>query len=296
MNAVVIPIARPLVVKKILVATDFSPLATTAARIAAVLARQYGSELFLAHVTPVLSSSTAAARISNPLREAEQRTQASLQMLLSAAAFRGLRASPLVGSGNAAAAILEFVNTENIDLVTVATRGKLGVSHLLMGSVAEEILRSARCPVLTVSPSLKDHFQSLKTLRRILVPTDLSASSRKVLPPVCSLAAEYNASVELLHILPTVTGTNLDAEQLTAPLRAQMEEMARAALTPRCCAEFAIGYGDTVETILLTARNRDFDLIAMGVHRGGFLTTHIQNTAYKVIASAPCPVLTWMAD
>lgn len=296
MNAIVIPIARPLVVKKILVATDFSPLATTAAQIAAMLAGQYGSELFLAHVTPLLSSSTAAARISNPLQEAEQRAQASLQMLLSATAFRRLRAAPLVGSGNPAAAILEFVNTHDIDLIVLATRGKLGVSHLLMGSVAEEVLRSAKCPVLTVSPALKDHFRSLKTLRRILVPTDLSPSSRKVLPIVSGIAADYNAGVTLLHVLPAITASNPDSQQLTAPLRAEMREMAKSAVTPRCCTEFEIAYGDTAETILLAARDRDFDLIAMGVHRGGFLTTHIQNTAYKVIANSRCPVLTWMSD
>ena len=296
MNAVVIPIATPLVVKKILVATDFSPVATTAARITAMLARQYHSDVLLAHVTPLLPASTAAAVGGIALQEAEQRAQSSLELLLSAATFSGLRTSTLVGSGNPAAAILEFVNIHDIDLVVLATRGKLGVNHLLMGSVAEEILRSVRCPVLTISPALKDHFKNLKTLRRILVPTDLSPSSRKVLPIVSSIAAEYNAGVILLHVLPTITASNPDSQQLTAPLRTEMREMAKRAVTPRCCTEFEITYGDTAETILLAARDRDCDLIAMGVHRGGFLTTHIQNTAYKVIASAPCPVLTWMAD
>jgi universal stress protein A len=133
--------------------TDFSPRADYALRLACALARDYGARLILLHVRPAPALAVGEFG-SVPLDEPEpaESVQARLRQLLPAN-LQG-RAQYLVSDGSAAEAIVASVESTHCDLVVLGTHGRTGLGRLLLGSVAEAVLRKSPCPVLTVKQPL----------------------------------------------------------------------------------------------------------------------------------------------
>lgn len=137
---------------RILVPVDFSDCSRAAVEYAATLAKRLGAEVDVMHVleTPHYVASQVMVHLS--LDEFE-RSQAGTAMkeLLSTLEERGLlRVRGRLESGEACSSILQVAEKEPYDLIVMGTHGRTGLSHLLMGSVAEKVVRQARCPVLTV--------------------------------------------------------------------------------------------------------------------------------------------------
>ena len=134
-----------IVLKNVLVATDFGPAANAALTYGCALARNFGAELHLLHV---MENSFLRASPADPHahRAAVLRT---LHEGLTASS--GPKAHVVVEtSDNPAHAITEYAKAADIDLIVMGTNGRGGVAQLLVGSVAERVVRTARCPVLTV--------------------------------------------------------------------------------------------------------------------------------------------------
>ncbi len=133
----VTPIAR------ILIPTDFSPCSLHALRYAEELARRFGAELTLLHVGDALSDSDlpGAGELSGR-REIDR----ALDLLRE----RDYRVRGVLRRGNPADEIVQAVAAERADLIVMGTHGRTGLKHVFMGSVAEEVVRKALCPVLTV--------------------------------------------------------------------------------------------------------------------------------------------------
>jgi nucleotide-binding universal stress UspA family protein len=143
-------------IKQILVPTDFSETADAALEYACVLAGQLGATVRLLHVLedPIITEGlTAEAYIAEApmvrnamLRDAEERLEARRTPPREGAAQ--VEAEVLVGHG--ARTIAEYAGERNFDLIVMGTHGRTGIAHLLLGSVAERLVRTAPCPVLTV--------------------------------------------------------------------------------------------------------------------------------------------------
>ena len=121
--------------RNILFATDFSKVSAAAGRTAADLARQFGARLHVLHVVPRYFDCDAP--------------QPALQDAV-AALGPGLSVTAVVTAGLAAPAIVAYAVVHRVDLIVVGTHGRTGFSHVLLGSVAEAVIRHAQCPVLTV--------------------------------------------------------------------------------------------------------------------------------------------------
>jgi universal stress protein A len=142
--------------KRILAATDFSDASATAVRRASELAAQFGSALHVMHV--VADPTTlpwAAEAFATPLADLihEWQTQARLDLLAAlpeAARGNAVLATPV---GSAYAEIVRYAADQSIDLIVIGTHGRGGLGHLLLGSVAERVVRKAPCDVLTVKDS-----------------------------------------------------------------------------------------------------------------------------------------------
>ncbi|HEY0982839.1 MULTISPECIES: universal stress protein [unclassified Schlesneria] len=143
-------------IHKILFPTDFSAPAIEAQHYALALAEQMGSELHLLHVVvpPVLPFPDATTSWTMPetgvtdlIRHAEQRIADEV-----ASWPEESRVVTSVTSGYAVDEIVNYAKAHDIDLIVAGTHGLSGLSHLLMGSVAEKLVRVAPCPVLTVRP------------------------------------------------------------------------------------------------------------------------------------------------
>lgn len=99
--------------------------------------------------------------------------------------------------------IVEAAGERDIDLIVIGTHGRTGLNRMLMGSVAEDVVRSAPCPVLTISGSSTGKPPSTR-ISRILVPTDFSDGARLALTHARELALTYGARIDLFHVVEEV--------------------------------------------------------------------------------------------
>ena len=141
---------------RILVPTDFSPPSAAALAMAKELAARFGASIQLIHVLedPYAAGSYAPevyGYVPAGLRETWQRTaETQLLAVLPEREREPFRAKSAVVFGSPARTIVEYADTNNFDLIVMGTHGRGGVAHLLLGSVAERVVRTAHCPVLTV--------------------------------------------------------------------------------------------------------------------------------------------------
>ena len=134
-----------IVLKTVLVATDFGPAANAALTYGWALARNFGAEIHLLHV---MENSFLRASPADPHAHRVAVIRTLHEQLT--AGDRPKAHVVVETSDNPADAITEYANTANIDLIVIGTNGRSGVAQLLVGSVAERVVRMARCPVLTV--------------------------------------------------------------------------------------------------------------------------------------------------
>ena len=143
-------------ITNILVPVDFSPHAEHAFTYATTLAERFGAKLALLYVvddsfvtggwSSEIYVSNVPELMENLIADADRR----LATLKASAAALGLTAETAVIRGRPAHAIVEHAKNGGFDLIVMGTHGRTGVSHVVMGSVAERVLRKAPCPVLTV--------------------------------------------------------------------------------------------------------------------------------------------------
>jgi nucleotide-binding universal stress UspA family protein len=126
--------------------TDFSEPSQAACEKAVELARQCGAKLTVLHVYANPLMAEGFAYVPDPRPEFEQRLSTVANVELPIAVERALRV------GVPAEQIVEFAREHNCDLVVMGTHGRTGLSHLLVGSVAEHVVRHAPCPVMVVRP------------------------------------------------------------------------------------------------------------------------------------------------
>jgi nucleotide-binding universal stress UspA family protein len=142
--------------QRILCATDFSDTAETAWEVACELARVHRGQLTLVHVfgeMPVYTyAEVPGPSLHKVWEEQRQWVEQALGERVAAATARGLAARGVVRTGSAAIEITDAASEENADLIVVGTHGRTGLNRLVIGSVAERVVRSAPAPVLTVKP------------------------------------------------------------------------------------------------------------------------------------------------
>jgi nucleotide-binding universal stress UspA family protein len=289
---------------RILVPIDFSAASDAALVYAKGLAERFGASLHLVHAfeNPFTAAAFASGVYSNAPLALGEKLLGEVQKRLAdrftadeAARFGG---TAVVVTGPPAGSIVEHAKTVGVDLIVMGTHGHHGLTHVLLGSVAERVVRTAPCPVLTLRDT------PLRALRHILVPTDFSATADAALAYAFALAAPFGADVQLLHVLddPFIgEGMTGEAYIAEAPLwRGDLLQAAQSRLNDRRTSPNAnvavhgeVVFGDGARTITEYAALRDIDLIVMGTHgRTGVAHLLIGSVAERVVRTSPCPVFT----
>jgi nucleotide-binding universal stress UspA family protein len=143
-------------ITKILVPVDFSPHAERAFHYAKTLAHRLGATLALLHVvedpfvTGAWSPEVYVPNVPELLENLISGAERQLATLKESSAALGLTAETAVITGRPANAIVEHAKDGGFDLIVMGTHGRTGLSHVVMGSVAERVVRKAPCPVLTM--------------------------------------------------------------------------------------------------------------------------------------------------
>lgn len=298
-------------IKKVLFTTDFSEISNHALPYAIKMAKIFDAELVMLHAVtlyehdpndpghrfPSLESYCAELR-----RAADKRFQVCAEEIGDA----GVKIRKAVVQGiSPRAAILDFLRDEGgFGLVVMSTHGRSGLSHVLLGSVAENVIRYSPCPVLVVK-NPEHEFLDRKTgevhLRKILFPLDFSKESIRPLDLLRAIAARHGSEIIVYHAIdveiPAIyyTAGIESVLQLDPGLRERVEKKMRELIGTRLDGlnvHFMVAEGRAAKLIRAFARQQEIDLIVMGAAGshgiGDFL---FGSTASRVIQKAVCPVL-----
>jgi len=295
--------------RNILFPTDFTQHARAALKYTAAFAREGGGRIILFSVQ---SGSVPPNLLTLPERTFDEpdnrwlgQLRAGVHDLMSDPLLAGLEVEPVIIEGEPAPEIARAVREYDIDLVTVVTHGRKGLSRALWGSTAEEILAEAPCPVLIIRPPQRDFVEHRDShteirLNRILLATNFRPSANMAAKVAGELAERTGAELHALYVI----GDYMDqvAEvfpETIAPsiqrLREYVHERMHVfASEAGMRAITHIREGRPYEEIVRLADERDVDLIVIGtnVHASLFGGTPVLGPDIeRVVRNAPCPVL-----
>ncbi|MGA8982302.1 MAG: universal stress protein [Candidatus Acidiferrales bacterium] len=287
-------------VKNILYLTDFSEPSEAALPFATTLGRGYGAKVHALHLLlPAAYTYTTPGLTTLAIEAEEENAQAEMQKVESRLA--GLEHRTLVERGiEIWPSVQRAVEDDDVDLIVLGTHGRTGAEKLLLGSVAEEIFRRSPVPVLTIGPGVRSSVHTGGRFRRVLFATDFTPESLAGAPYAVTFAQENQARLLLLLVMRKPGSANEGDKHLfdmtVAEAMHRLYEIvpkdARLDLPP----EVAVEYGEPAERIVEFAKQRGADLIVMGVRSAAGrigAATHLERAiAHKVVAHAPCPVLT----
>jgi nucleotide-binding universal stress UspA family protein len=279
-------------VRRILFPTDFSKGAATAFPQAVYLADWHDAELHIVNVMP-------------PNGEAEEALPAPVDTLRDwigtssplAKAIEGLTIiQRQVESEAPPERLVAYAEDQDVDLVVMGTHGRRGVRRMLLGSVTEEVIRRAPCPVYTIQADVDDAPD--QAVRRVLVPVDFSEASETAVQHAVEVAKTYGAEVHLLHVVeevvyPSAYGVEpalFPSDEVVARVEKTLGEMARSDLGYEHVQVAAtIGYAPM--TILDYVQENEIDLVVIATHgRAGLDRMLLGSVAERVIRQSPVPV------
>ena len=282
---------------KILHLTDFSACSDAALRWAEDVARANEAKLAVLHV--VIPDALTYMTPDSPrvaLDIQEQWAQGEMQRI--DAQLGGLPHDTMVARGTEVWSVVESKLKElRSDLIVMGTHGRTGLRKLLMGSVAEEILRRSTVPVMTIGPGVVRGPKGDGTFHRVLLATNFTAGSAEAAAYASSLAKRDRTELVLVHACEKTgqTRSNKRSELSIAEVMHRLYEAIPGADTLPCRPEALVEFGEAGAQILEVAKRKEADLIVMGIRDAGsvFAATHLEvGTAHNVVAQAPCPVLT----
>lgn len=280
----------------VLVATDLLDL-DKLMPFALLQAAETGSRLILLHVLPA-TAGLGTDPIGMPQYDpsaAVEFASRELHRWSGLARDKGIECHALVREGDTAQQIAACVRQFHVGRILLGTRSRGKISKLLLGSVAEQVLRSVHLPVFTVGPEAHLPVSGSGGKQVVLHATTLREASRPSAVLACHVAARQNARLVLLHVLPPMHDPEASLSLDASTLR-ELELLAREARdqdTAGVPVESRIVHGNPCIEILATASELNAALIILGAtHRSTLQNLTRDHTIYRILAHARCPVLT----
>jgi nucleotide-binding universal stress UspA family protein len=142
--------------RHILAPTDFSEYSKQAVASALELAKKFRAKLSVLHVVELppypIEGYVPPSLTTSFMEDLEREASQELAQVVPEAESAGVEVARLVTVGSPYRKIIDMVETEQVDLIVMATAGRTGFNRLIMGSIAERVVRTAACPVLTIRP------------------------------------------------------------------------------------------------------------------------------------------------
>lgn len=287
-------------IANVLVARDFSPSSERALAYALDLAKRYDATVHMVGVKvrdddPFHPSAEPAGAFDRLREQFKEQSRATLKS-------RGFDPESLrihhtlVRDAAPAPALLAYAEEHAIDLMALGTTGRRGVRRALMGSVTEEVLRLASCPVLTARA---EEAPDAVSVRRIVTPTDFSDPSHAALRYAASLAHAYEVPLDVLHVIderavPPAYGVDAFAAampEVGTRVQEALEGLLAALPFDGVTAGAHVRTGHPVQGIVSFAAAAN-DVIVMSTHgRTGLGRTFVGSVTENVIRHAVGPVV-----
>jgi nucleotide-binding universal stress UspA family protein len=293
--------------KHILVPTDFSPASERAEAMAVALAGVFDARITLLHVWSVPNTGYAEA-LSWPIDEMEVAARKELAKAQTRVAKVHAKTEAVLRVGREWKCILDEVKEGGADLVAMGTQGRHGLPRVVLGSVAEKVVRLSPVPVLTLhgeaegEPQRADRVPANVLPKTILVATDFSAAGELAVDQALALAAKVGAQVHVLHayelpILGFPDGVVIPDTEIASRILGWAEKELAACVARRKESAVTIfpilEQADPRQAVLTVAKRISADLVVMGTHgRRGVARALIGSTAEAVVRASTVPVLT----
>lgn len=295
-------------IKHILVTLDGSPLSEQILPYAAMIARALGASVTLAHVVdsralPDTDELSHRAFLDQLVEQEEIRARAYLRQCVALFSEAGVIAETAVSVGDPAETLITHAEREEFDLIAASTHGRSGLARLVMGSVADKMLRSASKPLLLFRPAGDAH-EPPAAITSVVVPLDGSRFSEQALPLAAEVAAALKARVLPVRTISTASfaftepypfgGTDFSvqllesAEQDAIAYLAQQVEWLR---TRGLQAEPQVAIGEPATHIVDLASNPGSLIVISSHGRSGLGRFVLGSVADKVVRTAHVPVL-----
>jgi len=292
----------------ILCPTDLSESSVRPLTYAAALARWYKSKLTVLHVVPTfdpipMRSPSIAGDFQLVYPVPREQVLEELRRFADAAGVGSDEASLAAEPGDPSRSIVDQAVAIPADLVVMGTHGRSGFERLLLGSVAEKVLRTAPCPVLLVPPHLTAAIPDDVRFKNILCPMDFSSGAMQALGFALDLARQADGSVTVLHVVEwlvedeprTQAHFNVPEyrQQLIEDARRRMKALVAEEPRNWSAIQDLVVSGRAHREVLRVASESATDLIVMGAQgRGGLGLALFGSTTQQVVRGATCPVMT----
>ena len=293
--------------KHVVVGTDFSETSERAVNFALAFAGRYNSELCVVHaLKPEPREPIAIEPLPRELNRQRLEAERQIDSLENDPTMKALSHKVLLRSGKVSNVLTAIAQIEDADLLILGTHGRGHLKKMALGSVAEEMVRQAACPVITIGPKVV--VPETVDWRLILFATDFGPGSSKALPYAVSLARDSGAKLVLLHMVPPVTPMQAgfvpavfgaeDVFEWQSTMQKESEKRLSSLIPAGTLArepEFIVGLDFLPEGILTVAAEHNADLIVMGASDSSSprLAAHLPwAVIHDVICGSKCPVMT----
>jgi len=258
-------------------------------------AREFGAELFVFHAYDTLvvaASETSGIRYYDYAAAARSEMQ-HLEPLAQRARDAGVRCELVVRPGLAADQILSYLREREIDRIVMGTHSPGPIGKLLVGSVAEAVLRTAKVPVYIVGPDTVDGSYRKFATRAILCAVSLQEASHVVAGFAAELAAQHNARVILQHVIRPQERAEVLAGRSIADIETELLRLVPIELEGKIAVQPIVVPGEPTEELLYQSRAQQADLIVLGAQgASAFAAITRYGVVYKLLAHSHCPVIT----
>lgn len=249
--------------------------------------------LFHAYDTLVVSASETSGVSYYDYAAAARREIKQLEPLTEKAREAGVDCEIIVRQGLAPHLIVECAREKNADRIVVGTRCPGAIGKIFIGSVAEEVLRSSEIPVCVVGPEVVDKaFQDYK-IKTVLCATSLGEYCFGSTALAADVALRAGARLLLLHVMKPSESAEVLASRTIEQIEEDIKSLVPTEFRSKLVIEPMVVLGEPFEEILFQTKSQHVDLLVLGAQKASVvsaLTKH--GVVYKVLAHAPCPVLT----
>jgi nucleotide-binding universal stress UspA family protein len=258
-------------------------------------AREFDADLILFHAydTLVVSSTETSGIRYYDYAAAAQIEKQHLQPLAQRLRDAGLRCEVVVRPGLPADQILAYAGERVIDRIVMGTHCPGPIGKLLVGSVAEAVLRTSPTPVYIVGPEVvSGEYRNFAT-RTVLCAVSMHEASGFVATFAAELAAHHQARLILQHVIRPQDRTEILAGRTLDDLEADLLNLVPTKLRESVGIQTIVVPGDPTEELLYQSRAQQADLIVLGAQgASAFAAITRHGVVYKTLAQAHCPVMT----
>ncbi len=278
----------------IVFATDFLESSRLALDYAVAFAHHYNASLTILHAFELSAEAAEAELRSHKPSLSREMASQRLEAFASGVRRVGITVRVDLRDGDPCAAVLGSVTDNKADLLVLGTHGVYrGLEHLLVGSNAEKILHSAKCPTLTVGRHVMAGLDLGLNASQILLVSDFTAGGANAAAYALSLGRDLAVPVELIQAVSE--NTPADPDRLRAAAEEFCKQLARNPSVPHrdwCDPDYHLRRRLPTNEILELAKLSANSLMVLGVQSVSRLNRHLQTSlAYELVARASCPLI-----